>query len=118
MCRRYGVIRTSSLEELILTANFLEKVGPISPPRIGMASISGAGGRAAGGRARAGPGDRGQCAAGGPRGARRRARSLDPRDAAARQLANEAMERLRGTENYREGPRAFLDKRPPVWKGR
>lgn len=41
MCRRYGVLRTSSLEELILTASFLEKVGPISPPRIGMASISG-----------------------------------------------------------------------------
>jgi acyl-CoA synthetase (NDP forming) len=41
MCRRYGVIRTSSIEELILTASFLEKVGPIDPPRIGMASISG-----------------------------------------------------------------------------
>jgi len=41
MCRRYGVIRASSIEELIVTASFLEKVGPINPPRIGMASISG-----------------------------------------------------------------------------
>jgi acyl-CoA synthetase (NDP forming) len=41
MCRRYGVIRASSIEELIITASFLEKVGPIDPPRIGMASISG-----------------------------------------------------------------------------
>jgi acyl-CoA synthetase (NDP forming) len=41
MCRRYGVARASSIEELILTASFLEKVGPIDPPRIGMASISG-----------------------------------------------------------------------------
>ncbi|CAN7538886.1 acetate--CoA ligase family protein [Phenylobacterium sp. LjRoot219] len=41
MCRCYGVLRTNSLEELILTASFLEKVGPINPPRVGMASISG-----------------------------------------------------------------------------
>jgi acyl-CoA synthetase (NDP forming) len=41
MCRRYGVIRTSSIEELILTASFIEKVGPISPPRIALASVSG-----------------------------------------------------------------------------
>jgi acyl-CoA synthetase (NDP forming) len=41
MCRRYGVIRASSIEELIVTAAFLEKVGPINPPRVGMASISG-----------------------------------------------------------------------------
>jgi acyl-CoA synthetase (NDP forming) len=41
MCRRYGVIRASSIEELIITASFLEKVGPIDPPRVGMASISG-----------------------------------------------------------------------------
>ena len=41
MCRRYGVIRASSIEELIVTASFLEKVGPINPPRIGMASLSG-----------------------------------------------------------------------------
>lgn len=41
MCRRYGVTRASSLEELILTADFLQKTGPVDPPRIGMASISG-----------------------------------------------------------------------------
>jgi acyl-CoA synthetase (NDP forming) len=41
MCRRYGVTRTASIEELILTASFLEKVGPIDPPRVGMVSISG-----------------------------------------------------------------------------
>lgn len=39
-------------------------------------------------------------------------------DADARQRANDAMDQLRGTEDYREGPRAFLEKRPPVWTGR
>ena len=29
-----------------------------------------------------------------------------------------ALARLQGTEDYREGPLAFLEKRPPVWKGR
>jgi acetate---CoA ligase (ADP-forming) len=41
MCHRYGITRTNSIEELILTANFLEKVGTIDPPRVGMVSISG-----------------------------------------------------------------------------
>jgi acetate---CoA ligase (ADP-forming) len=41
MCRRFGVSRSSSIEELITTADFLGKVGPIDPPRIAMASISG-----------------------------------------------------------------------------
>lgn len=41
MLRHHGVTRTSSIEELILTADLLGKVGPIDPPRIGMASISG-----------------------------------------------------------------------------
>ena len=41
MCRRFGVSRTSSIEELITTAEFLGKVGPIDPPRVAMASISG-----------------------------------------------------------------------------
>jgi acyl-CoA synthetase (NDP forming) len=41
MCRRYGVTRASSIEELILTAGLMEKVGPIDPPRVGMLSVSG-----------------------------------------------------------------------------
>ncbi len=41
MCRRYGIVRTNSIAEMVLTANFLEKVGPIDPPRIGVASLSG-----------------------------------------------------------------------------
>ncbi len=41
MCRRFGVSRTSSIEELITTADFLGKIGPIDPPQIAMASISG-----------------------------------------------------------------------------
>ncbi len=41
MCKRYAISRVMSLEELILTANLLANVGPISPPRIGMASMSG-----------------------------------------------------------------------------
>jgi len=30
----------------------------------------------------------------------------------------EAMGRLARTEDFREGPRAFIEKRPPAWKGR
>lgn len=34
------------------------------------------------------------------------------------QLSNQAMARLSKTEDYAEGPRAFIEKREPQWKGR
>jgi enoyl-CoA hydratase/carnithine racemase len=44
--------------------------------------------------------------------------ALDVSDAEAEGLAQAALARLRGTEDYAEGPRAFLAKRPPRWTGR
>jgi len=32
--------------------------------------------------------------------------------------SNEAIASLTRTEDYAEGPRAFIEKREPVWKGR
>jgi enoyl-CoA hydratase len=32
--------------------------------------------------------------------------------------ARDASRRIESTDDYREGPRAFVEKRPPVWKGR
>jgi acyl-CoA synthetase (NDP forming) len=41
MCERLAVTRSNSIEELVATADFLGKSGPIRPPRVGMASVSG-----------------------------------------------------------------------------
>lgn len=49
-----------------------------------------------------------------------RAAILDGRDLAADdrwRLAMEKMMPLYTTQDFREGPRAFVEKRPPVWKG-
>ena len=44
--------------------------------------------------------------------------SFTQTDAEAMLAAGRAQMGLRGTEDFREGPLAFIEKRPPVWKGR
>ena len=46
----------------------------------------------------------------------RQAADLD--EAQLRELSLQARQRVQATEDYREGPRAFIEKRPPRWSGR
>ena len=39
-------------------------------------------------------------------------------DEAAFRRSNQAMMNLAQTEDFWEGPKAFIEKRPPVWKGK
>jgi enoyl-CoA hydratase len=39
-------------------------------------------------------------------------------DETAWRLTNEAFGRVVQTEDFAEGPKAFIEKRPPEWKGR
>jgi enoyl-CoA hydratase/carnithine racemase len=44
--------------------------------------------------------------------------ALDREDRDLRMLSDEAQERIMATEDFREGPRAFIEKRAPRWLGR
>ena len=43
---------------------------------------------------------------------------LETTEEEALKIATQAGRALFGTEDFKEGPRAFVEKRPPVWKGR
>jgi enoyl-CoA hydratase/carnithine racemase len=45
-------------------------------------------------------------------------RAADLTDEEAMAATEEAMARVRRTEDFKEGPRAFVEKREPVWQGR
>jgi len=44
--------------------------------------------------------------------------ALDHTDAELRELSADASRAVAATEDYKEGPRAFIEKRPPRWVGR
>jgi enoyl-CoA hydratase len=44
--------------------------------------------------------------------------AMNPDDRANFGRSNEGMMKMAGTEDFFEGPRAFIEKRDPVWKGR
>jgi enoyl-CoA hydratase/carnithine racemase len=44
--------------------------------------------------------------------------ALSANDEALWKITGEAMGIAMRTEDFQEGPRAFIEKRPPVWKGR
>lgn len=44
--------------------------------------------------------------------------TLSATEAEAKVIVGAAMAKVRGAEDYAEGPRAFLEKRPPRWTGR
>ena len=45
-------------------------------------------------------------------------RAFTDEDAALWKASTDAMQSLAGTEDYKEGPRAFIEKRAPKWQGR
>jgi enoyl-CoA hydratase len=44
--------------------------------------------------------------------------AIDERDEVLRAMSMEAQDRIIATEDFQEGPRAFVEKRPAVWRGR
>jgi enoyl-CoA hydratase/carnithine racemase len=44
--------------------------------------------------------------------------AAEPEDAELRRLSEEARTRVLQAEDYLEGPCAFIEKRPPIWRGR